>query len=90
MHLPVSVGAVRGFLKGGGEGESFFFFFAFFLKFGVWGLESGFLGGVLRGGFGGDGYGMVSVWYGVFYGPFTILSGSLGVRHRFRIGYCIN
>lgn len=35
VHLPVSVGAVRGFLKGGGEGESFFLFFFFCLKFGV-------------------------------------------------------
>ncbi len=84
MHLPVSVGAVRGFLKGGGEGE-FFFFFGLFLKFGVWGLEFGILGGGVEG-MGLRGW----VWYGVFYGPFTILSGSLGVRHRFRIGYCIN
>ncbi len=81
VHLPVSVGAVRGFLKGGGEGEFFFFlwFFLGSLGFGIWSLE--FWGGFFGGGVGGD---------GVFHGPFTILSGSLGVRHRFRIGYCIN
>jgi len=45
VHLPVSVGAVRGFLKGGGEGEFFFFFWFIFevwgLGFGVWNFGGG-------------------------------------------------